>query len=226
MQDKSETQLKNMSAGEIIRRSIFLIVSLFVMAFGVAFSIKGNLGTSPISSFPYALSMVSSLTVGQATIALHCTLIALQILILRKRYQLIQLLQLPVALVFGVLTDFTLNLISGISPSSYPEQWLCCAIGIVLVATGVSMEVTSKIVTLAGEGFVLTVCKVAPVKFSTMKVIFDVSLVALACLVSFVFLRSIEGVREGTLAAAILVGTLTRQINKWMAKFEGRFLCP
>ncbi|MCD8232509.1 MAG: hypothetical protein LUD14_12025 [Clostridiales bacterium] len=88
------------------------------------------------------------------------------------------------------------------------------------------MEVTSKIVTLAGEGFVLTVCQVAPVKFSTMKVIFDVTLVVLACLISLIFLHTIEGVREGTLAAAILVGTLTRQINKWMAKFEGRFLGP
>ncbi|MCD8046824.1 MAG: DUF6198 family protein [Clostridiales bacterium] len=195
------------------------------MAFGVAFSIKGNLGTSPISSFPYALSLITSLTVGQATIALHCTLIALQILILRKNYQIIQLLQLPVALLFGVLTDFAINVISAISPSSYPEQWLHCAIGIVLVAIGVSMEVTSKIVTLAGEGFVLTICQVTPAKFSTMKVVFDVTLVASACLISVIFLHSVEGVREGTLAAAILVGTLTRQINKWMAKFEEKYLC-
>ncbi len=226
MDKEGKSSIKNMSANEIVRRCIFLCASLFVMAFGVAFSIKGNLGTSPISSFPYALSRIAPLTVGQATIVLHCTLIALQILILRKRYQIIQLLQLPVALIFGVLTDFALNVISAISPSSYPERWLYCAIGIVLVATGVSMEVTSKIVTLAGEGFVLTVCQVTPVKFSTMKVIFDVTLVVLACLISLIFLHTIEGVREGTLAAAILVGTLTRQMNKWMAKFEGRFLCP
>lgn len=215
-----------MSLNESIRRCIFLCVSLFVMAFGVAFSIKGNLGTSPISSFPYALSLITPLTVGQATIALHCTLIALQILILRKNYQIIQLLQLPAAMIFGVLTDFAIDIISAISPSSYLEQWMYCVIGIVLVAVGVSMEVTSKIVTLAGEGFVLTICKVTPIKFSTMKVVFDVTLVVLACLSSLIFLHSVEGVREGTLAAAILVGTLTRQINKWMAKFERKFLCP
>ncbi|MCD8132764.1 MAG: DUF6198 family protein [Clostridiales bacterium] len=225
MQERKTTPLTEMPVKELIKRSIFLLAALFIMAFGVAFSIKGDLGTSPISSFPYAVSLITPLTVGQATITLHCILIALQILLLRKQYDPFQLLQLPAALVFGLLTDFALNVISDLSPSSYAGQWRLCIIGLILVAVGVSMEVTSKIVTLAGEGFVLAFCKVAPIKFSNMKVCFDVSLVALACITSFTFLHAIEGVREGTVAAAVLVGLLTKQLNKWMAKFEKRYLC-
>ena len=80
------------------KRWLLLCVGLLVMAFGVAFSIKGGLGTSPISSLPYVISRIAPLTVGTATIAMHVALILLQILLLRRRYQLIQLLQLPVAL--------------------------------------------------------------------------------------------------------------------------------
>ena len=68
------------------------MTGLLIMAFGVGFSIKGNLGTSPISSLPYVTGQISGLTVGTTTIVMHCVLILLQILILRKRYEWVQLL--------------------------------------------------------------------------------------------------------------------------------------
>lgn len=86
-----------MSCVKLLKRYLLLCAGLAVMAFGVAFSIKASLGTSPISSFPYVVSVITPLTVGNATILMHCFFILLQIAILRKEYQLIQLLQLPVA---------------------------------------------------------------------------------------------------------------------------------
>lgn len=94
----------------IFKRYFLLLVGLAVMAFGVAFSIKANLGTSPISSVPYVISLFAPLTVGTATIAMHCVFIVLQILILRRNYHPIQLMQLPVAIFFGYLTDFGVGL--------------------------------------------------------------------------------------------------------------------
>lgn len=92
------------SVAELLRRYVFLCIALLIMAFGVAFSIKADLGTSPISSVPYVISEFTPLTVGIITILMHCVFITLQILILRKRYQPVQLMQLPVALVFGFMT--------------------------------------------------------------------------------------------------------------------------
>ncbi len=206
------------------RRCLILCLSLAIMAFGVAFSIKSNLGTSPISSLPYVLSLFTPLTVGTATIALHCTLILLQIIILRKKYDPFQLLQLPVAFLFGYLTDFSIWAIQSITYTAYWQQWLLCIIGIVLIALGVSLEVISKVVTLAGEGLVLAVCQVAPIKFGNMKVVFDVTLVVTACVLGVLFAGGIKGVREGTVAAAIFVGLLTKQINKPLKIFENRCL--
>lgn len=210
--------------GSLVKRYLLLCVGLTIMAFGVAFSIKGGLGTSPISSVPYVLSLFTPLSVGVATIAMHVVLILLQILLLRRRYDPIQLIQLPVALLFGWLTDFAVWAIQGISSSSYIGQWGLCLVGIALVGVGVSFEVTANVVTLAGEGMVLAVCKVFPVKFAGAKVGFDVTLVLIACVLSFLFLGHLAGVREGTVAAAICVGLTAKQVNKPMARFAQRYL--
>ena len=120
-------------------------------------------------------------------------------------------------------SDFALWAVGWIQCTAYWQQWLVCLIGICLVAVGVSCEVTADVVVLAGEGVVLAVCKVAQIQFSAMKVIFDVTLVVSACVLSLTFTGEISGVREGTLAAALLVGTLTRQIRRPMGQLEAWF---
>ena len=204
----------------IIRRYLLLLAGLAIMAFGVAFSIKASLGTSPISSVPYVVSLFAPLTVGTATIIMHCVFILLQILILRKKYHPIQLMQLPVALFFGYLTDFGVWAVQGITCNHYLQQWLVCLIGIFLVAVGVSLEVKAGVVVLAGEGVVLAICKILPVKFGYMKVGFDVTLVAIVCVLSFVFTGRLQGVREGTVAAALLVGLIAKQLGKMLSKWK------
>ena len=204
----------------IIRRYLLLLAGLAIMAFGVAFSIKASLGTSPISSVPYVVSLFAPLTVGTATIIMHCVFILLQIMILRKKYHPIQLMQLPVAFFFGYLTDFGVWAVQGITCNHYLQQWLVCLIGIFLVAMGVSLEVKAGVVVLAGEGVVLAICKVLPVKFGYMKVGFDVTLVAIACVLSFVFTGRLQGVREGTVAAALLVGLIAKQLGKMLSKWK------
>lgn len=206
----------------LAKRYAFLCVGLLIMAFGVAFSIKAGLGTSPISSVPYVVNCFTPLTVGTATIGMHCVFILLQIALLRRNYQPVQLMQLPVAFLFGYVTDFAIYILRSLACGSYLHQWLCCAVGIVLVAVGVSFEVTANVVTLAGEGLVLAVCKVAPIPFGTMKVLFDVSLVCIAIALSLVFVGGLTGVREGTVAAALFVGMLARQFNGPLGKAAAR----
>lgn len=206
-------------------RLVMLLVGFGVMAFGVAFSIKGALGTSPISSVPYVTGYISGLSVGTTTIIMNGIFVLLQIAILRRRYQWVQLLQFPAAIVFGLFIDGAGVVLQGIHYSNYLQQWVLCAIGIVLVGLGVSIEVTAWLVTTAGEGVVLAICQVAPVKFGNMKVIFDVTLMCISVVTGLVFLGRLEGVREGTVAAAICVGLLAKGFSKPLAKFEKAVLC-
>ena len=182
-------------------RIAVLVIGLWIMSLGIAFSIAAGLGTSPISSLPYTLSMLTPLTVGTATIMLHVILITLQALILRHRYRPIQLLQLPLAVLFGLLTDASNAMLGFLSPSSYLGSWLFCLIGMILVAAGVSAEEL----------------------FRTMKVSVDCPIVASSLILSFTFLRRWGGVREGTIAAAPLVGTAARIFNKVLLPIKTKY---
>ena len=212
------------SPKELIKRGLCFLTGLYIMSVGIAFSIIGDLGTSPISSLPYVLNQITGFTVGNMTICMHCCLIIFQILVLRKRFELYQLLQLPVAFIFGYMVDFSIYCVSGISYSSYLGQWGLCIIGIVVLALGVSVELTADVVVLAGEGVVVALCKVTDIKKGNMKIMVDSSLVAVAAVLSVLFLHKLVGVREGTLASAIFVGTLVKFYMKPLAKLERKLL--
>ena len=83
-----------------------------------------------------------------------------------------------------------------------------------------SMEVTANVVTLAGEGVVLAVCKRFNRIFGNMKIAFDVTLVVLSCILSLMFLHGLYGVREGTVAAALCVGIVARFFNSLFKKIH------
>ena len=206
------------------KRFLLLCLGLSIMAFGVAFSIKAALGTSPSSSAPYVTSLISGLSVGDTTILINFALILLQIAILRRRFDLLQLLQFPATIIFGIMIDVAGYAIQGIPFSNYFHQWLLCGTGIFLVALGISVEVAADFVTTAGEGAVLAICRVVPMKFSNMKILFDVTMVCLSLLLSVIFLGRPAGVREGTVAAAVCVGLITKQTNKLIHRVRGVLL--
>lgn len=205
-------------------RLLFLCLGLIIMAFGVAFSIKAGLGTSPISSVPYVTSEISGLSVGTTTIIMNFIFVLIQIAILRRQYDWFQVLQFPAAILFGSTIDLAEWIIAPLPCTNYLMAWVYCALGIVLIALGVSVEVMANLVTTAGEGIVLAICKVTPVKFGNMKMFFDVTLVCIAIVLSLLFLGHLSGVREGTIAAAILVGQITKQTNKLTKKLEAAVL--
>ena len=123
--------MKVRTVNNLVRRYLMLLVGLFIMSIGVAFSIKAGLGTSPVSSVPYVLSLIlQPMTVGETTIVVNCLLVLLQVLLLRRQFQLVQLIQVPVAIAFGYLTDFAVWLLGALAPTTYWQQWLFCIVGI------------------------------------------------------------------------------------------------
>ena len=108
-------------------------LGLLMLAFGIALAVNSNLGVSPVSSLPYVVSQFGFLSVGTTTILMHLIFICLQILLLRRQYDPLQLFQLPVALIFGSLTDLAVWLLQGVNACSYLGQWALCGVGILLV---------------------------------------------------------------------------------------------
>lgn len=200
---------------EKFKRYLIFLVGLFISSLGVSLVTKANLGTSPISSIPYVLSLNFSLTLGNFTIIFSLFLIALQLLILRNDFKLEHLLQIPISILFGYFIDWTMLLLSFVHPDSYLFKVIALLIGCIILGFGVYCKVLADVAMLPGESFVRAVVQTCEREFGSTKVAFDVTMTVMAALLSFVFAKELNGVREGTIIAALLVGFIARLFGRW-----------
>lgn len=199
---------------EKLKRYIIFLLGLLVNSLGVSLITKAELGTSPISSIPYVLSLNYPLSLGTFTVLFSLFLIFLQLLILKKEFKVEHVLQIPVSFVFGVFIDMCMALLSFVHPEMYMVKIPYLFIGCVILGIGVYMEVLANVVMLPGESFVRAVVFKWKKEFGITKVVFDVSMTIIAGISSFAFSGRLLGVREGTVVAAILVGFIARLIGR------------
>ncbi len=208
-----------------LKRYLLFLVGLFVSSLGVSLVTKANLGTSPISSIPYVLSLNFPFTLGNFTIIFSLFLIALQVLILRKNFKAEYILQIPVSIAFGYFIDFTMYIFFWVNPQNYLIKIVTLLIGCIILGFGVYIEVIADVVMLPGESFVRAIVQTWNTNFGTTKIVFDCSMTIIAGILSFVFSVKLNGVREGTVIAALLVGFIARLFGKHL-EFVKPFLFP
>ena len=201
-----------MSKSEIAKRYLLFIISLFFSALGVAFTKHGELGVSPISSVANVMSYkFPSLSLGTWLVIWNCILIAGQIIILRRKFQPIQLLQVPLSFVFGWFTDFGMWLMSFIPVNTYFMRIMMVAAGIVILGFGISLSVIADVIMNSGEAFVKAVSDTLSKDFGNVKIAFDVSYVIISIVLSLLFFEfTVVGTREGTIISALFTGIVVK----------------
>lgn len=208
----------------VSRRYILFAVSLFVNAMGIAFITKALLGTSPITSVTYVLSMFTPLTIGQWTIVLNLLFVLFELpFMTRKELKddlRMFLLQIPISLCFGTFIDLSMNMLYWLEPVKYIDQIIYLLVGCVILAAGITLEVKANVAMMAGEYFVRVISQRFHGEFGYVKLCFDITLVCIACLFSICFMSGIYGVREGTVAAALLVGPIVHFISPYYRCFD------
>ena len=169
-----------MKTEKLFNRLIVFLLGMLIMSFGVALSIRSDLGTTPISALPYVLSLFTPLTVGTFTIFVNVVLVLLQILLLRKNFQLLQLLQIPAVILFGWFIDLSLKATSGVTPDTYWMEWLLSLLSSAILAFGVFLQVKSNVTLLPGEGLVMAISKTQKLEFGKVKMGLDILLVLIS----------------------------------------------
>lgn len=199
------------------RRYLLFVASLFINAFGIAFITKALLGTSPITSVTYVLSLFTPFTMGIWTILLNLLFVVLEpFLMTRKdlREDLrMYLLQIPIAFCFGLFIDFSMFMLFWLEPSAYVMKVTVLLVGCVILALGIALEVKANAAMMAGEYLVKAITRRFHGEFGYVKLGFDVTLLTIACILSLVFLSDIQGVREGTVVSALLVGPIVHFVS-------------
>lgn len=189
---------------KLIIRYMMLIIGVGIMSMGISLSIKATLGTSPISCVPAVLCLAFPLTVGEFTILFNALLVIFQMVLLRK-ITISQIAQMLICVLFGYMIDFSLGLIGFINPADYISQWIICIISCFVLGFGLLIEVKSDITMLPGDGAVVAIAEVLNKDFGQVKPFFDLTIVSMGVILALWFLGHLEGVREGTIFALLLL---------------------
>lgn len=209
----------------LTRRYILFFFSVFINAYGISFITKATLGTSPITSVNYVLSMFTPLTMGQWTIIVNLLFMVLDFLLM-TRSQLkselrIYLLQIPITLCFGTFIDISTFSLSWLNPEGFLQQIVSALIGCVILAMGIALEVKADVAMVAGEYLVRVITRRFHGDFGYVKLGFDITNVLIACVFSLIFLSGIKGVGLGTVAAALLVGPIVHAVTPVSRMLDG-----
>ncbi|NLD24096.1 MAG: cytidylate kinase family protein [Bacteroidales bacterium] len=207
-------------------RILLLVLGIFIVAHGVALSIRSDLGTSPISSMPYVLNLIiPNITVGTFAIIVNSLLVLIQILILRSKTGFDQIIQLPLTFLFGFFIDVNLWLTSSLVPDNYMWQLVAVVVSCFVMAFGIFLELKADVGLLPGEGLTLVISRAYNKNFGKTKVAIDTTFVIMAISLAFIFHDRLEGVREGTVMAALFVGTIASFYQKRVL-FIDKYLKP
>lgn len=198
----------------IYRYTLFLI-GLFIASLGVAFSTKAGLGTSPVASVPYSVSLLLPfLSFGMWLNVWSMIQITVQVLILRKSCNVIEIvIQTILAFVYGYLTNFSCWLIRGIEISAYWQQLFLMIISCFILALGIWIQFKGGVAMLPGEAMNRAISFVTGKKYENIKIFFDVFYIIVSVIICLIFFRELKGVREGSVIAAVLIGFIIKFYN-------------
>lgn len=209
-----------MTKKETAKRYILFVVCLFFMGFGVALTKHGELGVSPISSVANVVSLrFTFLSFGTWLTISNCVLLLGQILILRRNFKPVQLLQIPLSFLFGYFTDLGMWAVSFIPNDIYAIKLMLVISGIIVLGFGITLGIIADVILNSGEAFVKAIADTAKKDFGTTKIIFDVCWVTLSILLSLLLFKGkLMGTREGTVISALLVGVVVKIFRPMLQK--------
>ena len=206
-----------------------LLLSMFFMTFGVALCVRSNLGSGVISSIPMSFSLAGEaglapgLTIGGYTNIMNVILVIAQIIVLRRRFEPIQLFQLVIGFIFGFLLDVNMWVTSYFSSyETLPSQIIAQFMGATILGCSVAAEIRCGSVTMPGEGIQVAISRVTGKPFPIVKIFVDTTLVILAVISGYCFFGAWPWtvVGPGTLFAMFYVGYVVKLVNPRLRWFD------
>ncbi|MDE5813761.1 MAG: hypothetical protein K2H72_05690 [Muribaculaceae bacterium] len=218
---------KNQVVG-FIWQHILLLLSMFFMTLGVALCVRSNLGSGVISSIPMSFTLAGEAgitpgwTIGGYTNIMNVILVLFQILILRRRFEPVQLFQLIVGFVFGCFLDINMWFTSYLPYDNLFYQIIAQLMGATILGCAVAAEIRCGSVTMPGEGIQVAIACVTGKPFPIVKIMVDTTLVVLAVISGFCFFGSWPWtvVGPGTLFAMFYVGYVVKLVNPHLGWFD------
>lgn len=145
-----------------LEQFIEMLLGVTGVALGLSFMMKSGLGQTALTAFLQCISLISGMKSGTLLMCFYLLCVLLQLLIQRKDFDKLQVLQLPVCWIQGIiinLTCYDIAFLADIRPVSYPMQWVFLAVGIILVSFGVALTMAADLVKQPFEQLIVVISK-------------------------------------------------------------------
>ncbi|BAK15281.1 predicted membrane protein [Solibacillus silvestris StLB046] len=211
----------------ISKRISIYIIGLFLLSLGATFSILAGIGVSPVTSLPYALALITPLSVGITTVLANFVFIILQAIILKEIRWKNFFIQLIISFLFGFFMDFTIWLTKGLpEATSIVLIIVYLAISLILVALALLLYFTANLPTMPYDSLTYVIANTWKTPFSKAKITSDMLNVVLSLVICLLFIQSFGAIGIGTFIAAygigkmvgILLHKLQPSLKQWVYK--------
>ena len=199
----------------VMRGELALLMAVLINSFGVVLMLHSGAGISAISSVPYAFSVVlTKVSLGTWTYIFQGILI-LSLMILRKKFVPQYLFSFVVGFAFSELLDVHELWIDRL-PLNIPSRVLYFVISYLLICIGIALSNRCKLPIIPTDLFPRELADITGVKYSRIKISFDVICLAVTAAMTLIFLGHLKGLGVGTILAAFTMGKVIGLIGEWM----------
>ncbi|MCI5723516.1 MAG: hypothetical protein MR283_05860 [Erysipelotrichaceae bacterium] len=209
---------------QIIHHIVLELIGIVLVSIGGAGIMKIALGTGPYDALSMSISSITAIRIGTIGLINNFICVALQMILLKREYKPIYLLQIPVSFLIGwIINLFYYTIFASMNPSLYVVRLLLLFVFIIICAYGDAMVTASGFVGLALESACMIFAKRLNIEFGKIRQYADVIFIAIICVLWLLF-RAEFAMREGTIILAItfgpLLGFFTKHLNtvfqKWI----------
>lgn len=202
-----------------VLRAGFYTLGMLSLAFGIALSGKTGLGLSPIASMAFCVSEITGLNYGDMTFAMYALFVAAQFALRGRNGRAIDLLQLPISLVFSRVLNLFVALIEyDHAAHGFAADFALLAAAMIFNGFGVSVAVNMKLLPNPGEGIVQALAERTGWEQGLAKNAVDISCACVSITLGLVFAGKLVGVGIGTVAAMVCVGRVVALVNRLLKK--------
>lgn len=212
-----ESKVRQSKKNDLVIRFALLALGMLFVSIGTTLTMKANLGQTSVSAFAKNIEYLSSIKSGTILAAVNYVCFFIQIILLKKEFKIIQVFQLVLTTIFGVMVNFflyDLAITANMGSDTYILKLTILIAGLLLTTFGVGTMIKANLIFLPFEGFCNAVVYKVGKPFSTVRPIIDAVIVLISVVLIIVFNIPNTSVREGTIICTLLFGKLVGFFTK------------
>ncbi|MEX1307091.1 MAG: DUF6198 family protein [Eubacteriales bacterium] len=201
---------------------VLYFVGIFFIGFGIPLMITSDLGITVVTSFPYALAVVTGVfTVGMWVTIVQCIILLITILIL-KRFTISMLASFVTAYLLGLTIDMANLILENLAFASFVAKMINVVIGSCLTGFGAGMLVFSAYPPVPDLVFIRDISKAKSISLNKMKILMDLTFFVLTVTLTLSTLGHVLGIGWGTAVSLAIIGVVVGQTEKLLRKTLAR----